>query len=178
MKKLLLILLCLSLLFSSCIDNLEEGEKLYNEGIKTKSKILLEKAYYKFSNIPFSHKDYKTAQSLLKSIDSIEENRLYQLRIKQEESLFIEIEENKNNNEKKKVIKNRPLKKSAIGKNIFDYTQNNNYGTPETIDGLTDNKYWVVYYRDIDVTLVSLKSSDIIIDACFGREPALRLGWH
>ena len=180
MKKLLLILLFLPLLFSSCTDNYEEGKKLYNEGINTNSKTLLDKAFYKFSNVPYSHKDYKTAQLLLKSLDSLETNRLYQLYIKQkqEESLIVEIEENKKDKEKKKANKNRPLKKSAIGKNIFDYTQNNNYGTPETIDGLTDNKYWVVYYRDVDVTLVSLKANDDIQDACFGREPRLRKGWN
>ncbi len=119
MKKLLLILLCLPMLFISCTDNFEEGKKLYNEGINNKSKTLLDKAYYKFSNVPYSHKDYKTAQLLLKSLDSLEENRLYQQ--KQEESLIVEIENKKKEAEKKRELdKKEKLKSLNKLKKDFD----------------------------------------------------------
>ncbi|MDC3390257.1 hypothetical protein OAX32_01975 [Flavobacteriales bacterium] len=182
MKQLLLILLCLPLAFSSCgkKNKYNEAVELYNQGVKEKSNRILEQAT--IHSLQIEQKDiyFNKAQTLIQKIDSTKLS-WYSLEVKnsnkqkEEEQTKIEAEQNKLKLEKEK---NKPLKKLAIGKNIFDYTQNNNYGLPETIVGLTDNKYWVVYYRDVDVTLVSLKSNDVIKDACFGYKPGLRKGWH
>ena len=180
MKKLLLILLSIILISCSKTNKYNEAVELYKQGVKEKSNRILEQATLRSLKIEQQDINFDKAQSLIQKIDSTKLS-WYSLEVnnsnkqKEEEQAKIEAEQNKLKLEEEK---NRPLKKSAIGKNIFDYTQNNNYGTPETIDGLTDNKYWVVYYRDVDVTLVSLKSNDVIQDACFGYKPGLRRGWH
>jgi len=59
---------------------------------------------------------------------------------------------------------------SLIGKNIF--TIQNNYTTIgfETLTG-TDSEYWVVYSKEMDVTLISNKAKNNIITVEKGRNP-------
>ena len=60
-----------------------------------------------------------------------------------------------------------------IGKNIFDVRINDNYGNPETLSG-TDNNMWITYYSDVDITLVSDKKTEKIINACVGKYSILK----
>jgi len=44
-------------------------------------------------------------------------------------------------------------------------------GSPETLEGTT-NKYWVAYLAGSDISFISLKSNDTIIDAGYGKKYA------
>lgn len=49
----------------------------------------------------------------------------------------------------------------CIGKKVFDVVQNHSKSSPETLTG-TNNEFWIVYYKDIDVTFTVKKKNDII----------------
>lgn len=76
-------------------------------------------------------------------------------------------------NEKEIYHQTTKLRKRVIGKNIFDARTNHNYGNPETLSG-TDNNTWVTYYSDVNITLVSDKKTDKIINACAGKYASLK----
>ena len=71
MKKLLLILLCLPLLFSSCTNHYESAEILFNKGINEKSQDILNNASLTLDMIKENHKNYKKSRVLKHKIDSI-----------------------------------------------------------------------------------------------------------
>ena len=77
--------------------------------------------------------------------------------------------------EKEKEIyhKTTNLRNKVIGKNIFDARTNDNYGSPETLSG-TDNNTWVTYYADVDITLISDKKTEKIINACVSKNTDLK----
>ena len=62
----------------------------------------------------------------------------------------------------------------AIGSNVFNYRYDNELGSPTTIEG-TNNTYWVSYYSDVDITLISLKKTDIILNSSEGKSPYLSI---
>lgn len=59
---------------------------------------------------------------------------------------------------------------SLVGKNVFDIAYEYSADTPQTLKG-TNNYIWVVYYRDIDVTLITEKGTDIVLKATKGKKP-------
>ena len=68
----------------------------------------------------------------------------------------------------------KELKKQAIGKDIFEFCDSQDYGSFKTIPLQsrttgTNGKFWVTYYPDVDITLKSNKSTDKIVDAKYGR---------
>ena len=64
--------------------------------------------------------------------------------------------------------------KDAIGSNVFNYRYDNELGSSTTIEG-TNNTYWVSYYSDVDITLISLKKTDIILNSSEGKSPYLSI---
>ena len=64
--------------------------------------------------------------------------------------------------------------KDAIGSNVFNYRYDNELGSPTAIEG-TNNTYWVLYYSDVDITLISLKKTDIILNSSEGKSPYLSI---
>lgn len=59
--------------------------------------------------------------------------------------------------------------KESIGRNLTDVVQQYSKSNPETLSG-TNNEYWIVYYKDIDVTFTVIKESDVIEKAKKGRK--------
>ena len=70
-------------------------------------------------------------------------------------------------------LEDQELKNEAIGKDVFDYRYENNLGNPKTLKG-TDGTYWITYYPEVDITLLSLKKNDIILNAVSGKNPDLK----
>lgn len=58
---------------------------------------------------------------------------------------------------------------SLIGMDVFDIAYNYSKVSPETLTG-TNNQRWVVYYSDIDVTLETNKSTNIVQNAKKGKK--------
>jgi len=71
MKKLLLILLCLPLLFSSCTNHYKDGKMLFNKGVREKSTDALNNAALELEMISYNQKNYDEAQKLILRIDSV-----------------------------------------------------------------------------------------------------------
>lgn len=59
---------------------------------------------------------------------------------------------------------------SLVGMNIFDLDYEYTKGSSETLVG-TNNERWIVYFSDIDVTLETKKSTNIVQKANKGRKP-------
>tara|TARA_R110001592_G_C12684666_1_gene705034 strand:+ start:190 stop:468 length:279 start_codon:yes stop_codon:yes gene_type:complete len=59
---------------------------------------------------------------------------------------------------------------TLIGMDVFDVAYNYSRKSPETLEG-TNNKKWVVYYSDINVTMVTDKQTNIVQKATSGRNP-------
>lgn len=59
---------------------------------------------------------------------------------------------------------------SLIGMDVFDIAYEYSEVGPETLVG-TNNQRWVVYYSDIDVTLETDKSTNIVQKATKGKKP-------
>ena len=57
-----------------------------------------------------------------------------------------------------------------IGMDVFDIPYEYSKESPETLTG-TNNQRWVVYYSDINVTLETNKSTNIVQKADTGRKP-------
>ena len=60
-----------------------------------------------------------------------------------------------------KIVKKKSkdlIIKTAKGNNIFSYRYANELGNPETLQS-TNNTYWISYYKDLDITLISLKKT-------------------
>jgi hypothetical protein len=276
MKKLLLILLCLPLLFSSCTNHYKSAEILFNKGINEKSQDILNGAVLKLDLIRDHQKQYDEAQKLITRIDSVllsweqeeerklkgEEERLNLLnkaivdslkhidrkypnlvgrwvlnesnylstlnsivRIYKKGGVYYKsmvfdkngsesvLKLNKSSNNRYDVIgksdynvissngdlqfwdkegyfltcKKRKeakierkqktldsLLKDAIGSNVFSYRYDNELGDPTTIAG-TNNIYWVSYYSDVDISLISLKKTEIILNSSVGKSPYLSI---
>ena len=62
--------------------------------------------------------------------------------------------------------------KKSIGENVFNIKNTYSKSSPETLEG-TNNQYWIVYYKDLDVTFKTLKKTDIIQNAKSGKHPNL-----
>ena len=276
MKKLLLILLCLPLLFSSCTNHYKSAEILFNKGVNEKSQDILNGAVLKLDLIRDHQKQYDEAQKLITRIDSVllsweqeeerklkgEEERLNLLnkaivdslkhidrkypnlvgrwvlnesnylstlnsivRIYKKGGVYYKsmvfdkngsesvLKLNKSSNNRYDVIgksdynvissngdlqfwdkegyfltcKKRKeakierkqktldsLLKDAIGSNVFSYRYDNELGDPTTIAG-TNNIYWVSYYSDVDISLISLKKTEIILNSSVGKSPYLSI---
>ncbi|MDT0691244.1 hypothetical protein RM549_15720 [Salegentibacter sp. F188] len=59
---------------------------------------------------------------------------------------------------------------SLVGMDVFDIAYEYSEVSPETLNG-TNNQRWVVYYEDIDVTLVTNKTTNIVQSASKGKNP-------
>jgi len=304
MKKLLLILLCLPLLFSSCTNHYKDGEMLFNKGINEESQDILNDANLALDMIKETHKNYKKSGVLKHKIDSVisrwdsiyqakevadslwyisykaklesekiaaEENRVIEekklvaaneaarnaelkkfpnlvgkwrcyntnylsglnsiIRIYKKDGIYYqnmhydkdgsqgdfklikksskrfdvvgksdyniinkdgdlefwdkegyfltckkikEVKEKKQIKERKQIKSLETLLKDAIGSNVFNYRYDNNLGNPTTLEG-TNNTYWISYYVDVDITLISLKKTDIILNSSKGKVPHLSI---
>ena len=113
-----------------------------------------------------------TNNATTRKVDAQEQARLDSLKQIQTVNDSIALAE-KFEKEKEIYYKTTNLRKKVIGKNIFDTRFNNNYGSPETLSG-TDNNTWVTYYTDVDITLVSDKKTEKIINACVSKNTALK----
>lgn len=73
--------------------------------------------------------------------------------------------------------KSKPLPKfdinNVIGENIFMVIGNHSKSSPKTLDG-TNNVFWIVYYKDLNVTFKVKKNTDRILKAKQGRIPNLK----
>lgn len=71
----------------------------------------------------------------------------------------------------------KPLPKfdinNVIGENIFTVKGNHSKSSPKTLDG-TNNVFWIVYYKDLNVTFKVKKNTDRILKAKEGRIPNLK----
>jgi len=63
---------------------------------------------------------------------------------------------------------------SLVGMNVFDIAYEYSKVTPTTLTG-TNNERWVVYYKDIDFTLETKKTTNIVQKATKGRRPKSRV---
>lgn len=59
---------------------------------------------------------------------------------------------------------------SLVGMDVFDIAYKYSKVSPETLTG-TNNQRWVVYYSDINVTLETNKSTNIVQKARKGKKP-------
>jgi hypothetical protein len=59
---------------------------------------------------------------------------------------------------------------SLVGMNVFDIAYEYSKVGPETLTG-TNNQRWVVYYSDINITLETNKSTNIVQKAKKGKKP-------
>lgn len=59
---------------------------------------------------------------------------------------------------------------SLVGMNVFDVSVQYSNDSPETLTG-TNNERWIVYFKDINVTLETDKSTDIVQNARKGKKP-------
>ena len=71
MKKLLIILLCFPMLFSSCTNHYKDGKMLFNKGVREKSTDALNNAVLELEMISYNQKNYDEAQKLILRIDSV-----------------------------------------------------------------------------------------------------------
>jgi hypothetical protein len=90
------------------------------------------------------------------------------------EGYFLTCKKRKEIKEVKKKKTLDSLLKDAIGSNVVSYRYDNELGNPITIAG-TNNIYWVSYYSDVDITLISLKKTDIILNSSKGKFPYLSI---
>jgi len=59
---------------------------------------------------------------------------------------------------------------SLIGMDVFDIGYDYSEVNPETLNG-TNNQRWIVHYREINITLVTDKSTNIVQSATKGKNP-------
>lgn len=59
---------------------------------------------------------------------------------------------------------------TLVGMDVFDIAYEYSEVSPETLNG-TNNDRWVVYYEDINVTLVTNKATNIVQSASKGKNP-------
>ena len=68
-------------------------------------------------------------------------------------------------NEEETYYRTEGLRKQFVGKNLSDVRNDYKLGSNQTLNG-TSNKFWLVYFKDINVTMKILKSSDKILNIC------------
>jgi len=68
-------------------------------------------------------------------------------------------------NEEETYYRTKGLREQFVGKNLSDVRNDYRLGSNQTLNG-TSNKYWLVYFKDINVTMKILKSSDKILNIC------------
>ena len=68
-------------------------------------------------------------------------------------------------NEEETYYRTEGLREQFVGKNLSDVRNDYKLGSNQTLNG-TSNKYWLVYFKDINVTMKILKSSDKILNIC------------
>ncbi|MDO6739432.1 hypothetical protein [Wenyingzhuangia sp. 2_MG-2023] len=57
---------------------------------------------------------------------------------------------------------------SLVGKNVFEIVNDYSKTNSETLKG-TNNQNWIVYFPDIDITVISNKSTNIVTNAFKGK---------
>ena len=98
-------------------------------------------------------------------------NEKNNIQLKQNETKEVPVDRNQtkevliNENEEEIYYKTEGLREQFVGKNLSDIRNDYELGSGETLNG-TSNKYWLVYFTDINVTMKILKSSDEIINIC------------
>lgn len=73
-----------------------------------------------------------------------------------------------NDSHKIKYNKLINLWQDLLGKNIFNIRLNDEFSDGKTIEG-TNNAYWITYYSTLNITIVSVKKTDKIINVFLGR---------
>jgi hypothetical protein len=68
-------------------------------------------------------------------------------------------------NEEETYYRTEGLREQFVGKNLTDVRNDYKLGSNQTLNG-SSNKYWLVYFKDINVTMKILKSSDKILNIC------------
>ena len=89
------------------------------------------------------------------------------------EGYFLTCKKRKKVKEVKKKSRDLIIK-TAKGNDIFSYRYANELGNPETLQG-TNNTYWISYYKDLDITLISLKKTEKILNATSGKNQYIRI---
>lgn len=145
MKKLAIVLFISIIFFTGCRNNTNRAKNTRTNAVSAKE------------------------QTRLDSLDQIRFDSLAKIQAVKDSVILAE----KFKKEKDIYHKTNNIRKRVIGKNIFDVRYNDNYGNPETLSG-TDNNIWVTYYNDVDVTLISDKKTEKIINACVSKNPRLR----
>ncbi len=77
-----------------------------------------------------------------------------------------------NENEEKIYYRTEGLRKQFVGENLSDVRNDYKLGSNQTLNG-TSNKYWLVYFPDINITMKVVKSSDEIINVCSEKNESL-----
>ena len=75
-------------------------------------------------------------------------------------------------NEKESYYRTKGLREQFIGKNLSEVRNDYKLGVSQTLDG-SSNKYWLVYFKDINATMKILKSSEKILNICSEKNKSL-----
>jgi hypothetical protein len=74
-----------------------------------------------------------------------------------------------NINEQETYYRTQSLREQFVGKNLSDIRKDYDLGISETLDG-TSNKYWLVYFKDVNITMVIIKKTNEVINICSDRD--------
>ena len=75
-------------------------------------------------------------------------------------------------NEEETYYRTEGLREQFVGENLSDVRNDYKLGSNQTLNG-SSNKYWLVYFEDINVTMKILKSSDEILNICSEKNESL-----
>lgn len=75
-------------------------------------------------------------------------------------------------NEKKSYYRTEGLREQFVGKKLSEIRNDYKLGNSQTLNGTTD-KFWLVYFMDINATMKILKSSDEILNICSEKRESL-----
>lgn len=73
---------------------------------------------------------------------------------------------------KKDYLRTAALRTQFLGKKLNKVRFDFDFGDPKTLDG-TDGSYWLVYFKEKNLTVLSDKSNEEIINIANGRRPSL-----
>ena len=164
MKKLLLILLCLPMLFSSCNNNYNKAEMLYKEGVKENSGEKLFQAILKLNMIQSYQDDFNRGKVLRIKLDSVIEkiNNAKEKQIIESDTIEVykvlhninddemNVLLNKIENEKKEVEKKHQLDKKEKLKSLNKLKKNF-----DDVSGITWYKQpYFTHYSNTNLTSI------------------------
>ena len=68
--------------------------------------------------------------------------------------------------------KTKSIRKQIVGKNLLDIQKKYNYGRPDTLENSV-YKIRITYYPKVDITIVSERKDNTIVNACVRKRPEL-----